>query len=107
MTAAEEKELENLLNSCVSGVTDIDELSNHLNKRLNELEEVYLLITVNINLYKQNIYEIIESELAVKEVLNRLNTSFSYLDTVDKWLINYDSQLKVNILEYLFFKIFS
>lgn len=52
MTAAEEKELENLLNSCVSGVTDIDELSNHLNKRLNELEEVYLLITVNINLYQ-------------------------------------------------------
>ena len=40
MTPQEEKELELLLNSCVSGVTDIDELADHLSNQMVQLEVV-------------------------------------------------------------------
>jgi hypothetical protein len=40
MSPLEEKELETLLNSCVMGITDIDELSDHLTNQLSKLEVV-------------------------------------------------------------------
>jgi hypothetical protein len=98
LTPDEEKDLENLLNSCVSGATDIDELADRLTTNLQQFEVVTYHLHYNLTLAKQNIYEIIESELAVKDVINRLTNASDQLEAVDKWLNYYNAQLRVHYL---------
>ena len=83
LTVIEEKQLEELISSW----NDIDQLSIHLNSQLQNLEI-------------QNIYEIIESEIAVKEVMSRLSIANDSIEGVDKWLQYYNSQL-LNMKQYI------
>eukprot|EP01118_Nematostelium_gracile_P015985 TRINITY_DN6526_c0_g1_i1.p1 TRINITY_DN6526_c0_g1~~TRINITY_DN6526_c0_g1_i1.p1 ORF type:complete len:680 (-),score=167.29 TRINITY_DN6526_c0_g1_i1:3-2042(-) len=81
MTPQEEQELEKLLNSCVNGVTDIDELANHLSNKMVQYEV-------------ENISGLIDSEMAVKDVINRLDEASEQLTAIENWLNDYNSQLK-------------
>eukprot|EP01117_Protostelium_nocturnum_P008665 TRINITY_DN3112_c0_g1_i3.p1 TRINITY_DN3112_c0_g1~~TRINITY_DN3112_c0_g1_i3.p1 ORF type:complete len:867 (+),score=309.07 TRINITY_DN3112_c0_g1_i3:129-2729(+) len=81
MTAAEEKELEDLIISCVNGVTDVEELSNSLNTQLNNLEI-------------QNIYAIIDAEAATYRVQEKIDESSQQLEAIDAWLTEYNTSLR-------------
>lgn len=82
MSPEEEKELESLLNACVTGLTDIDELSDHLTSQLGNLEV-------------ENVHGIIESDLAIRNVVHRLDETSEQLLAVEKWLNDYNAQLTV------------
>ncbi|PRP86817.1 exocyst complex subunit 1 [Planoprotostelium fungivorum] len=84
MSNAEETELEDLLKSCVMGVRDIDILSNDLTDRLSTLEE---------KLQTQNIYSIIDAEMATYEVQQRIEEASVQLDAIDTWLSEYHTSL--------------
>jgi reverse gyrase len=87
VSPAEEKELESLLDTCVTGTTDIDELAESLTNSLNSLET-------------ENIYSIIEADLLVRDVVEKLENASEQLNAIEVWLNNYNSQLKVTILTF-------
>ena len=50
---------------------------------------------------KENISGLIDSELAVKDVINQLDEASEQLNAIENWLNDYNAQLKVSFFQYI------